>query len=149
MAVGRYDGRRAAVVDDANAIGTTYLRAQTLREPMRSRSLAELVHYADASLRLSHAVPGSKSQRAAIADENALQRKLWSQAGEALAGSPTDSAPRLYVDSLNHMIDMQTVRVAVLANRVPTPVLVIEMRRRSSCARPARPLIPRSPAEAS
>ena len=31
------------------------------------------------------------------------------------------------MDSLNHMIDMQTVRVAVLANRVPTPVLVIEM----------------------
>ncbi len=34
MAVGRYDQRRAAVVDDANAIGTTYLRAQTLREPL-------------------------------------------------------------------------------------------------------------------
>ena len=71
MAVGRYDGRRAAVVDDANAIGTTYLRAQTLREPIRSQSLADLVHYTDASIRLSHAVPGSKRQRAAIADEDA------------------------------------------------------------------------------
>ena len=40
LAIGRYDSRRAAVVDDANAIGTTYLRAQTLAEPMRSRSLA-------------------------------------------------------------------------------------------------------------
>ena len=28
LAVGRYEARRAAVVDDANAIGTTYLRAQ-------------------------------------------------------------------------------------------------------------------------
>ena len=35
MAVGRHDSRRAAVVDEANAIGTTYLRAQTLAEPMR------------------------------------------------------------------------------------------------------------------
>jgi hypothetical protein len=127
MAVGRYDGRRAAVVDDANAIGTTYLRAQTLREPIRSQSLADLVQYADASLRLSHVVPGTDDQRAVIAEENALQRKLWRQAGDALAGSPTDSAPRLYLDSLNDMIDMQTVRVAALANRVPTPVLVIEM----------------------
>ena len=33
LAVRRYDSRRAAVVDTANAIGTTYLRAQTLREP--------------------------------------------------------------------------------------------------------------------
>ena len=39
LAIGRYDSRRAAVVDDANAIGTTYLRAQTLSEPVRSRSL--------------------------------------------------------------------------------------------------------------
>ena len=35
LAVGRYESRRAAVVDDANAIGTTYLRAQTLAEPAR------------------------------------------------------------------------------------------------------------------
>jgi hypothetical protein len=40
MAVGRYDSRRAAVVEESNAIGTTYLRAQTLREPIRTRSLS-------------------------------------------------------------------------------------------------------------
>src|SRR3954464_12508683 len=47
LALGRYEARRAAVVDDANTIGTAYLRAQTLSEPMRSRSLALLVKYAD------------------------------------------------------------------------------------------------------
>ncbi len=36
LAIGRYDSRRAAVVDDANAIGTTFLRAQMLPEPIRS-----------------------------------------------------------------------------------------------------------------
>ena len=36
LAIGRYDSRRAAVVDDANTIGTTYLRAQTLAEPTRT-----------------------------------------------------------------------------------------------------------------
>ena len=127
MAVGRYDSRRAATVDDANAIGTTYLRAQTLREPIRTRSLRDLQLYTDASIRLSNAVPGSGAAAAVIADENDLQRSLWRLAGEALAGSPRDSAPRLYVDSLNEMIDMQTVRVSALANRVPTAVLVIEI----------------------
>jgi hypothetical protein len=33
LAVGRYESRRQAVVDEANAIGTTYLRAQTSRSP--------------------------------------------------------------------------------------------------------------------
>src|SRR5512144_1185300 len=101
MAVGRYDSRRAAVVDDANAIGTAYLRAQTLREPVRSRSLALLTSYADTSIRLSKAVPGTARARQAIADGEGLQRRLWRLAGEALDGSPTGSATRLYVDSLN------------------------------------------------
>ena len=52
LAVGRYDARRAAVVDSANAIGTTYLRAQTLREPVRTRSLELLRRYTDATIRL-------------------------------------------------------------------------------------------------
>ena len=127
MAVGRYDSRRAAVVNDANAIGTTYLRAQTLREPVRTRSLDLLTRYTDASIALSHAVPGSTEAKAAIADGTRIQRSLWRLAGEALAGSPQDSAPRLYVETLNEMIDLQTVRVSALNNRVPTAVLLIEI----------------------
>jgi hypothetical protein len=127
MAVGRYDARRAAVVEEANAIGTTYLRAQTLREPIRTRSLEDLVRYTDSTIRLSNSVPGSEPARDAIADGQRLQRSLWSRAGEALDGSPTDSAPRLYVETLNEMIDMQTVHVSALNNRVPTAVLVIEI----------------------
>lgn len=74
MAVGRYDSRRAAVVDDANAIGTTYLRAQTLREPIRTRSLELLVRYTDAGIALSHSTPGSAAARAEIAEGARLQR---------------------------------------------------------------------------
>jgi hypothetical protein len=127
MAVGRYDARRAAVVAEANAIGTTYLRAQTLREPVRTRSLEDLVRYTDATIRLSDSVPGSAAARAAVTEGSRLQRSLWRGAGEALDGSPTDSAPRLYVETLNEMIDMQTVHVSALSNRVPTAVLVIEI----------------------
>ena len=44
-----------------------------------------------------------------------------------LETAPTASAPRLYVESLNQMIDLQTVRVAGLNNRVPGPVLVLKV----------------------
>jgi hypothetical protein len=127
LAVGRYESRRAAVVDDANAIGTTYLRAQTLREPIRTRSLRRLVRYTDTSIRLSSAVPGSPEAREAIADGAKLQRELWALAGHSLADAPEASAPRLYVETLNEMIDMQTVRVAALGNRVPGAVLALEV----------------------
>jgi hypothetical protein len=47
LAVGRYESRRSAVVEEANAIGTTYLRAQTLAEPHRTGSLERLERYTD------------------------------------------------------------------------------------------------------
>ena len=127
LAIGRYDSRRAAAVDDANTIGTTYLRAQTLSEPTRTRSLNLLRRYTDASLQLSHAVPTTGKFRQTLAEEDGLQRQLWRLAGNALRTAPQDSAPRLYVETLNEMIDQQTVRVAALNNRIPNAVLALEV----------------------
>ena len=127
LAVGRYEARRAAVVAEANAIGTTYLRAQLIAEPGRSESLDLLRRYTDLSLRLSHEVPNSASMMRTTAQQSILQRRLWRLAGQAIGAAPTASAPRLYVDTLNNMIDQETVRVAALNNRVPGAVLGLEV----------------------
>jgi hypothetical protein len=127
LAVSRYESRRANVVSEANAIGTTYLRAQTLAEPMRSRSLDLLVRYTRTAVDLSGHVPGSTAAREAAAREALVERRLWALAATALERSPTASAPRLYVETLNEMIDNETVRVTALSNRVPTAVLVLEI----------------------
>jgi len=115
------------VVAEANAIGTTYLRAQTLPEPVRSRSLDLLVRYTRSAVSLSETVPGSSDARDAEAAEGRIQRRLWGLAGEALDTAPMASAPRLYVETLNEMIDQQTVRVAALSNRIPNAVLILEV----------------------
>lgn len=127
LAVGRYEDRRAAVVAEANAIGTTYLRAQLLSEPVRERSLMLLREYTDLALRVSSEIPNSPAMQRTVAAEGTLQRELWGLAGQAIDAAPVASAPRLYVDSLNTMIDQQTVRVAALGNRVPSAVLGLEV----------------------
>jgi hypothetical protein len=127
LALGRYEDRRAAVVVEANAIGTTYLRAQLIAEPQRTRSLVLLRRYTDLAIRLSHEVPNSSAARRTAAAQGLLQRRLWSLAGQSIAAAPVASAPRLYVDSLNSMIDQQTVRIAALNNRVPGAVLGVEV----------------------
>ena len=127
LALSRYEDRRATVVMEANAIGTTWLRAQTLPEPERTRSLGLLVRYTESAIRLADNVPGSDEEEAASASEQELQRGLWRLAGQALDDAPNASAPRLYVETLNEMIDAQTVRVAALKNRVPEAVLVLEV----------------------
>ena len=127
LALGRYEARRAAVVDDANTIGTTYLRAQTLAEPIRSRSMSLLVEYTGAELRLTNEVPSSGAAKETIAEGTAIQGQLWALAAQAVREQPAGTAPRLYEESLNDMIDQQTVRVAGLNNRVPTEVLFLEI----------------------
>ncbi len=127
LAVGRYESRRAAVVDEANAIGTSYLRAQTLDEPQRTQSLDLLRRYTDASIQVAGTVPGGPEQSAAIASSSETQRSLWSQAGTAVTAAPTATAPRLYVEGLNEAFDSLSTRIAGLGNRVPTPVLLLEL----------------------
>jgi hypothetical protein len=127
MAVGRYENRRSVLVDEANAIGTTYLRAETIAEPMRSASLGLLKQYTDARIDLSDSVPDSSRFRAASDRAVEIQNELWALAGRTLNNAPMASAPRLYVESLNEMIDAHTTRVAALDNRIPQPVLWLQI----------------------
>src|SRR4051794_32972224 len=127
LAVGRYEARRAQVVAEANANGTTYLRAQTLAEPVRTESLDLLRRYTEVSISLSDAVPGSTASEEVLTDSRRLQDHLWALAGQALTTAPVDSAPRLYVETLNEMFDAQSDRVYGLSNRVPTTVLLLEV----------------------
>src|SRR6478752_9208500 len=94
LAVGRYENRRGDVVADANAIGTTYLRAQTIAEPQRSRSLALLRHYNTLAVRVTGEIPGSAALKATSAQQGVVQQRLWRLAGQAMNARPRDSAPR-------------------------------------------------------
>ena len=127
LAVGRYQDRRADVVTAANTIGTAYLRAQTIAEPQRSLSLKLLRSYNDLAIRVTKEIPGSTSLRATTAQQEQLQQRLWRLAGQSMNARPRDTAPRLYVDSLNAMIDQQTTRLSGLNNRVPNAVLWLEL----------------------
>jgi hypothetical protein len=127
LAVGRYEDRRAATVDEANAIGTSYLRAQLIAEPERTQSLDLFPHYTDLAIRVSQEVPGEAGMRRTTAAEGVLQRQLWRIAGQSMAAAPLASAPRLYVDSLNETFDSQSARLSALTNRVPGAVLALEV----------------------
>ena len=112
---------------DANTIGTAYLRRR--RSPSRSEvgRSALLRAYNDLAIRLTYELPGSVAIRATAAEQGEVQRALWRFAGESLDARPRDSAPRLYLDSLNEIIDQQMVRLSGLNNRVPDPVLWLEL----------------------
>ena len=57
IALNRFDERRHLVVQEANAIGTAYLRTQMLDEPHRSRLSGLLVNYTDNRIKLANIAP--------------------------------------------------------------------------------------------
>ena len=127
MAVDRYQSRRALVVQESNDIGTTYLRAQFLAEPERSASLDLLKQYTDATIVVASVVPDTAAYRGAVAQVESLQDQLWAVADRTVVADPVGTAPRLYVEVLNDTFDTHTERVASLTNRVPAPVMVLEV----------------------
>jgi hypothetical protein len=95
--------------------------------PQRSESLTLLRQFTDTSIDISETVPGSTTEARAVTTSGQIQRQLWALAGQSLNMAPTDSAPRLYVESLNEMFDSQSRRIYSLGNRVPTPVRVLQV----------------------
>jgi hypothetical protein len=124
MALARFEARRDAVLNEANAIGTTALRARLFPEPHRTESLKLLREYVKIRLDVTDDQVSRKEQVAAIDRSNVLQEALWQQA-KAMAAKDSGMVPTgLFIQTLNEMIDNHGKRLAALRNRVPNIVLL-------------------------
>jgi hypothetical protein len=124
MALSRFEARRDAVVQEANAIGTTALRARFLPQPHRAEVLKLLRDYVKVRIEAFQGGHSFAELKSTVDRSNALQEALWQQA-EALAQETKTLIPTgLFVQSLNQMIDAQGVRLAALRNQIPGIVLL-------------------------
>jgi len=125
MVLPRFDERTQLVVDEANAIGTTMLRAETLPEPYRSRSRELLRDYV--MVRRDFARQ-TLLNRSALDGEThrtrELQQQLWQEMLAAIQQNPT-VVVTTYLQALNALIDVAEKRLAEFENRVPTTVWLI------------------------
>jgi len=115
LAASRFDDRRQVVLAEANAIGTAYLRAAMLPEPMRAETRRLLREYVDVRLNGVH----TGDVRETISQSEELHNLLWSQAVAAAEKAPTPITS-LFIQSLNEVIDLHSKRVMVaLRSRIP------------------------------
>jgi len=117
MAATRFENRKQVVIQEANAIGTTYLRVDFLPEQLRAEARNLLRDYAVLRSGGMSAVL-SPEGRAKTAD---LQGRMWAVAATAKATSDTVFTG-LFVQSLNETIDLDTVRVAANRNQIPDSI---------------------------
>ncbi|MBS2002819.1 MAG: hypothetical protein JST44_15015 [Cyanobacteria bacterium SZAS LIN-5] len=121
VALSRFDERRAAILDDANSIGTTYLRADFLEEPQRSQVKRLLRQYVQ--VRINGIVPEELNEIAA--KSQGLQHQLWSVAA-AFGKEKPNPITGLFISSLNETIDMDSKRINIgIYARVPDSVWLV------------------------
>lgn len=119
----RLDHRRDLVINEANAIGTAYLRLNLL--PVESQPpLRDLFRqYLDARLEVFQKIPDMAAAEASLVRANNLQNQIWPMAVEACQASGSVPATTLLLSALNEMFDMATLRT--MTSRVMHPPVVI------------------------
>ena len=124
MALSRFESWRDAVLNEANAIGTTALRARLLPTPYNTETLKLLRDYVQIRLDITQRAPGPTEFDAAVARSNQIQGALWRQAMEVAAKDNGMVPTGLVIQTLNEMIDDQEKRLTALRNQVSNIVLL-------------------------
>lgn len=122
MASERFDTRRALVLQEANAVGTVYLRAGLLPEPASSEIRERLREYAAVRI----ATNDLEDLRARVARSIEIHGEVWSIVEELAPVAPDSEILSLFIDSLNAMIDLHETRLtAGYYARVPETIFIL------------------------
>jgi hypothetical protein len=120
-AMERFDAHRSLIAEEADTIGTAYLRLDVqpvLRGSFRS--------YLDARLGVYRELPDVQASNAGQARAKTLQGQIWSHAvaASALPGARPDAA-KLLLSALNDMIDITTIRFMAAQSHPPTIIFIL------------------------
>src|SRR5208337_1713205 len=125
MAMSRYDTRRQMILEESNAIGTTFLRAQLLPEAPRKEVSNLLRGYVEVRLEFYEAGNDRKMLREVRNKAETLQNQLWAHGAAMGENDPRAITTGLFLQSLNEMIDLNAKRITAQENHVPEITLVL------------------------
>lgn len=122
LALGRYDSRRELVVQEANALGTTWLRTDLLAAQDRARAQEVLRRYVDSRVKFGDA-RNAREELARYRDTEVLQNELWNVMVQATATFKDSPRASLVITTTNDSIDLAAERLATREAHIPTRIL--------------------------
>ena len=125
-AAARFEERRHLITEEANAIGTAYLRIDLLPADVRPELRQLFRRYVDARLQSNRKADDASTTHAEIAATAQLQRQIWEKS-VAASRQPElpNSVATLVIPALNQMIDITTTRAVARQNHPPTVIYVL------------------------
>ena len=122
LALDRFEQRRALVVTEANSIGTSYLRAQLLDEPDRTRLSTLLRAYTDNRIELASA---TSEKARLLAKNDRLLTQIWAAVSSAIDTPKGKAISTPLLLTFNELIDHETERKVARTTRVPPLVMAM------------------------
>ena len=116
IAANRHDERRQSLLNESNAIGTSYLRAAMLPPAIRERVRDLLREYTDVRI----AAAQNRDIEKALRRSEDIHRDLWAQTVAAAEADARSIPTGLFIASVNDIIDLHAKRVtATIRSRIP------------------------------
>ena len=124
-AASRFEARRQLVLEEANDIGTAYLRIDLLPAGTQP-GLRELFRqYVDARLEAYQKLPDVAAFKIELERGTKLQDQIWTYAINASRDSGSTLAPILLLPAINAMIDITNTRKAAKQSHPPTIIFIM------------------------
>jgi hypothetical protein len=123
-AASRFDARRQQIVEEANNIGTAYLRIDLLPSIAQPELREMFRRYVDSRIGVYQKVPDMQAVREELAHGAELQKQIWMYAVTASSSSDKPAATMLLLPAINQMIDITTTRT-VAAQTHPSAIVFI------------------------
>ncbi len=123
--MGRLDQRRDLVVQEANAIGTAFLRIDLLPDEDQKPLRGLFRNYLDARLGIYEAIDSGADPNPAIKNAERLQGEIWNAAVISSRKGPDSPLTALVPPAINEMIDVTSARAVALNTHMPMAILAL------------------------
>ena len=121
-AANRFEQRRALSIQEANAVGTAYLRLDLLADAPKAVLKEKLRRAGSLQVAAYEALPDVAAFEAKLGQAKSLQAEIWDGAVAAAREGPAPTA-QLLLPALNDMIDVTSTRESLV--RVHTPGAIL------------------------
>ena len=121
-AASRFDARRQLIVQEANTIGTAYLRLDLLPAEAQPALRGLFREYLDSRLETYRKLPDIQAALVELGHSVELQGKIWTQAVAACRSQNSPISTSLVLGSLNELIDILTTRT--MASKMHPPEII-------------------------
>jgi hypothetical protein len=124
-AASRWEWRRSLVVQEANNIGTAYLRLDLLPREHQPKLRETFRQYVASRLAIYRKLPDIAAAREELERSSAIQDRLWGEVVSAAKETQNPAVISLVVSNVNEMLDITTTRTAAAEAHLPHIVFVM------------------------